>query len=112
MAGALARKLDTIQEQGGVRGTDVAKLLGTTPQTISRWRSGKVRPQSDTETRLLTLEWLISELAQFYAPDEARLWLLSPHRLLAGDSPADRIREGRVDDVQALIAQLEDGAFV
>lgn len=58
-----------------------------------------------------TLAWLAEELAAFYPPDEAPLWLSSPHWLLEGQSPADRIDEDRVDDVLALIAHLRDGSY-
>ena len=112
MAGAVATRLDSIREHGGIRSREVAQLLDTTPQTVSRWQTGKVEPQSERLHRLLALEWLLSELAELYEPDEARLWLFSPHRLLDGERPADRIQHGKVDDVQALIAQLRDGAFV
>jgi transcriptional regulator with XRE-family HTH domain len=104
--------LDAIRNRGGIKSREVAQLLDTTPQTVSRWRTGKVEPQPDRLRRLLTLEWLLGELAEFYSPAEARLWLFAPHRLLGGDRPADRIQQGKVDDVLALIAQLRDGAFV
>lgn len=58
-----------------------------------------------------TIASLAEELAAFYPPDEARLWLFSPHRLLEGQRPADRIKEDRVDDVLALITQLRDGGY-
>lgn len=109
---ALAARLDNIRAQGGIQSRDVAQLLDTTPQTVSRWRTGKVSPQREGLQRLLTLEWLIGELAEFYTPEEARLWLFAPHRLLGGDRPADRIQSGKVEDVLALIQQLSDGAFV
>lgn len=112
MTSAVAVRLDSIRDRGGIKSREVAQLLDTTPQTVSRWRTGKVEPQPDSLQRLLTLEWLIGELAEFYPPQEARLWLFSPHRLLGGERPADRIQEGRLDDVMALIAQLRDGAFV
>lgn len=112
MAGALAERLDNIRDRGGIRSRDVAQLLNTTPQTVSRWRTGKVDPQPDGLQRLLTLEWLIGELADLYEPDQARLWLFSRHRLLNGDRPADRIQSGDVEAVLALIAQLSDGAFL
>lgn len=112
MASALAIRLDTIRDRGGIKSREVAQLLDTTPQTVSRWQTGKVEPQPDRLQRLLNLDWLTSELAELYPPDEARLWLFSPHRLLDGDRPADRIQQGRVDDVLALISQLRDGAFV
>jgi transcriptional regulator with XRE-family HTH domain len=112
MAGAVAERLDAIRERGGIRSREVAQLLDTTPQTVSRWHTGRTSPHPDGLQRLLTLEWLISELAEFYAPDQARLWLFSPHRLLDGERPADRIQRGQLDDVLALINQLSDGAFV
>jgi transcriptional regulator with XRE-family HTH domain len=109
---ALADRLDNIRQRGGIQSREVAQLLDTTPQTVSRWRTGKASPQRQGLQRLLTLEWLIGELAEFYTPEEARLWLFAPHRLLGGDRPADRIQNGHVEDVLALIEQLKDGAFV
>jgi len=112
VASAVAVRLDSIRDRGGIKSREVAQLLDTTQQTVSRWRTGKVEPQPDHLQRLLTLEWLLGELAEFYEPQEARLWLFAPHRLLGGERPADRIQQGKLDDVLALIAQLRDGAFV
>lgn len=112
MPGTLAERLDTIKERGGVRAREVAQLLDTTPQTVSRWQTGKAEPQPASLKRLLALEWLIEQLAAFYAADEVRLWLFAPHPLLDGGRPADRIREDRIDDVLALVDQLRDGAYV
>jgi len=53
----------------------------------------------------------MGQLSELYETAEARLWLFSPHRLLGGDRPADRIHAEKTDDVLALIAQLRDGAF-
>ena len=36
---AVARKLNSIRESGGIRGREIAQLLETTPQTVSRWSS-------------------------------------------------------------------------
>lgn len=112
MSLAVAERLDSIRERGGIHSREVAQLLDTTPQTISRWRTGKSSPQPDGLQKLLTLEWLIGELAEFYDPERARLWLFAPHRLLGGERPADRIQRGQLEDVLELISQLSDGAFV
>jgi uncharacterized protein (DUF2384 family) len=71
-----------------------------------------VEPQPAKLQQLLILEWITDQLSEFYEPDEARLWLFSPHRLLNGARPADRIQENATDEVLALIDQLRDGAFV
>lgn len=112
MSAALARRLERIREHGGIRGRELAQLMDTTPETVSRWNTGKTEPQPERLEKLLLLEWMIDELAEFYEPDEARLWLFSPHRMLGGARPADLIREGRVDEVRTLIARLQDGAYV
>lgn len=112
MPGAVAAKLDSIKDKAGIRSREVADLMGTTPQTVSRWQQGRVDPQPSHLQRLLTLEWLASELAEFYAPGDARLWLYSRHRLLGGVAPADLIQQDRVNEVLALIDQMKSGAFV
>ena len=112
MAGALVERLETVQQKGGINAREVAQLLDTTPETVSRWRTGKTQPQRDRRDYLLKLEWLISELSDLYSPDEARLWLFSPHKLLGGERPADRIQQGKIEDVLTVVAQLKDGAYV
>ena len=112
MPGAVAAKLDSIKDKAGIRGREVADLVGATPQTVSRWQQGRVDPQPSHLSRLLTLEWLASELAEFYEPGDARVWLFSRHRLLQGATPAERIQEDRIDEVLALIEQLKTGAYV
>jgi transcriptional regulator with XRE-family HTH domain len=107
----LAKRLERIKTLGGIRGRDVAQLLDTTPETVSRWSSGKVEPRRDRLKRLLTLEWLMDELAQFYSPDEAKLWLFSPHRLLKGETPADRIQTGEFEEVLTIFEQLRDSTY-
>ena len=109
---ALATKIEVIERLGGVRGREIAQLLDITPETVSRWKTGKASPQPDRLQHLLTLEWLISEMAELYHPEDARVWLFSHHKLLGGDRPADRIQQGKIDDVLALVDQLKTGAFV
>jgi transcriptional regulator with XRE-family HTH domain len=112
MGHALAKRLDGMQERGGITGRDVAQLLGTTPQTVSRWRRGRTSPHSGTLERLLRLDWVLDQLAAVYEPDEARLWLFRPHPDLDGRSPAQAIAEDRIDEVLAVIERLQTGAYV
>ena len=112
MPGAVAARLELIKAKAGIRGRDVATLVGATPQTVSRWQQGRVDPQPAHLGRLLALEWLTSELADLYDPVSARLWLFSRHRLLGGATPAERIEQDHIDDVLTIIEQLKTGAYV
>jgi transcriptional regulator with XRE-family HTH domain len=111
MGTAVGKRIEIIKLRGGIKAREVAQLLDTTPETVSRWQTGKVEPQQGRLERLLTLEWLLDELAEFYAPEEARLWLFAPHKLLKGETPANKIQQGKTDDVLAVIHQLRDGAY-
>lgn len=112
MASALADRISRIKELGGISGRDVAQLLDTTPETVSRWTTGKVDPQRERLQRLLELEFFLSELSEFYSAADAKLWLFAPHKILGGDTPADRIQAGDTDAVFALIEQLRSGAYI
>jgi transcriptional regulator with XRE-family HTH domain len=112
MASALAERLEKIKELGGISGRDVAQLLDTTPETVSRWSTGKVDPQRERLQRLLELEFFLTELSEFYPPEEAKLWLFSPHKSLGGETAAARFQAGRTQDVFALVEQLRSGAYL
>jgi hypothetical protein len=112
MSNAIARKLDSIQEKSAMRSVDVANLLGTRPETVSRWNQGKAFPRPDAQKNLLALEYIVDELSDIYAPQEARLWLYSRQKLLRGSTPAELIQGGKIDEVLEVIERLKSGAFV
>jgi len=112
MTSAVAHRLDSIKDRAGVRSREIAELLDTTPQTVSRWQQGRVDPHPAKLHQLLALEWLATQLAEFYEPGDARLWLYSPHKLLGGKQPAELIADGDIESVLTLIDQLRDGAYV
>jgi transcriptional regulator with XRE-family HTH domain len=111
VAQALAERIESIRQRGGISSREVAQLVGTTPQTVSRWQTGRASPHPKTLERLLFLEWVASQLGQFYDPETARLWLFAHHPLLHGNRPADRIAAGEFDDVLALLDQLQTGTY-
>jgi transcriptional regulator with XRE-family HTH domain len=111
MATAIARKLDSIKNRSGISAREVAQLLATTPQTVSRWQNGRASPQPGSLDRLLKLDWISDQLGSVYDPDEARLWLFSPHAELDGQSAAELIAEGRMDEVLAIIDRLQSSSY-
>lgn len=111
MASAVARKLESLRKKG-IRQTEVAILLGTRPEQVSRWNKGQAYPRSSTEKTLLELEFIVDQLGDFYEPNEARQWLFSPQKHLAGRSPAELIQEGKIGDVRRLVNQLRDAVYL
>lgn len=109
---AIARRLDAIEQKSAMRSVDVANMLGTRPETVSRWNQGKAFPQPGTQKLLLELEYIVDQLSEFYEPQEARLWLISRQKLLAGLTPAELIQEGRTEEVIGVIDQLREGVYI
>lgn len=109
---ALARKLDSIREKASLKHVDVAQILGARPETVSRWNQGHAYPHRSKEKILLELEYIVDQLSDFYEPNEARQWLFSRQRLLDGESPANLIREGKIDDVMKLVNKIRDAVYM
>ncbi len=112
MTNAVARRLESIRSKGGMRHIEVANLLGTRPETVSRWNTGRAYPHSNTEKTLLELEFIVDQLSDFYEPNEARQWIFARQKLLDGVSPAELIREGRIDEVRRLVNQIRDAVHI
>src|SRR5213080_3921359 len=111
MSSAVARKLESLGEKG-LKQREVAILLGTRPEQVSRWKNGQAYPHSSTEKALLELEFIVDQLSDFYEPNEARQWIFSPQKHLGGVSPAELIRQGRIEDVRRLVNQLREGVYL
>lgn len=110
-APAVAQLLDGLRERGGLKSTDVANVAGVSPPTVSRWVTGKAAPHPKTQLLIADLHYVVSRLAELYAPDEARLWLYSKHRLLDGARPIDLVHDGRADTVLGVIESLSDTTY-
>lgn len=108
MTSAVARRLDLLRTKGAMKNIEVANLLGTRPETVSRWNQGRAYPHASTEKTLLELEYIVDQLADFYEPNEARQWIFAPQKLLSGVSPAELIRKGKIDEVMRLVSQLRE----
>ena len=112
MSNVVARRLESIRTKGAMRHVEVANLLGTRPETVSRWNQGRAYPHAGTEKALLELEFIVDQLSDYYEPNEARQWIFSPQKHLRGISPAELIRQGKIGEVRRLVDQIRDAVYV
>jgi transcriptional regulator with XRE-family HTH domain len=108
---AVAKLLDDLRERGGLKGMDVANVADVSPATVSRWTAGKTFPHPKTQLLISDLRYVVDRLAEFYSPEETRIWLYSKHRLLNGERAIDFIHDGRADQVLAVIGSLDEGTY-
>jgi phosphoribosylaminoimidazole carboxylase (NCAIR synthetase) len=71
----VADTIDVLRRRGGLTGVDVANVADVSKATVSRWTTGKGSPQPRTQLVLSDLRYVVDRLAEFYSPDEARVWL-------------------------------------
>ncbi len=110
-ASAVAKILDDLRDRGGLKGTDVANMTSVSPATVSRWTSGKAFPQPKTQLLISDLRYVVDRLAEFYSPDETRIWLYARHPLLNGERAIELIHEDRTAEVLAVIEGLDESTY-
>ena len=111
MTTSVARRVDSIKKRALISSSNIAQLVGTTPQTLSRWSTGRHEPQREHLERLLTLDYVAEQLSEFFEPSDVKMWLFAPHPELASARPADLLADGRIEEVLAVIERLRDSAY-
>ena len=105
--------LDALQEAMGLSEEELAGALGTSHRTVQRWRAGKAYPQQLARQRLAELLRLQQRVREtFEGLDTVRRWFHSPSRYLGGMTPAEAVRVGRLDRVEAALEALDSGVFL
>ncbi len=90
----------------------LAAALDVDPRALARWSRG-MYPQLATRRRLAFLEQLQAHLRETFVDDDAvRQWLHADNRYLGGLKPAEALRAGRIDRVEAALTALDSGNFV
>ena len=111
MKGAVARLIEGLRERGGLKGSDVANITAVSQATVSRWAAGKASPHPRTQLVISDLKYVVDRLAEFYTPEQTRIWLYARHPLLEGQRAIDLIHAGEADKVLEVIESLEDGTY-
>ena len=109
---AVTRLLEHLRRDGGLQGKDIANIVAVSPATVSRWSNGSATPDLHTQTVIAGLRYVVDRLADFYTPDETRLWLHTQHPMLDNARAIDLIHAGRTEDVLAVIEALDTGAYI
>ena len=107
----VADRLHTIMSHGRLDTADVARLLNTTPRTVSRWLREETEPRWEVRERLLEFFAVMERLQQVVKPAAAHDWLFTPNQLLGHEKPADRLRRGEFRPVLEIIDALGEGVF-
>ena len=109
---AVVQYLDHLQSGGGLKGTDIANVADVSKATVSRWKSGQIKPQPRHELILSDLHYVVGRLAEYYSVDEIRSWLYARHPQLDGERAIDLIHERRTIEVLSVLDRLDNEVYV
>jgi transcriptional regulator with XRE-family HTH domain len=106
------RTLERLEEKAGLTYEDIARVVGASPRSISRWARGDADPRSRSRDRLLETSAVVNELSGVLNPNAAHVWLFTPNPFLEFDRPVDLVADGQYRRVLGAIQALADGVFV
>ena len=111
-SGAVPRYIDALNEEGGLSGTDIANIADVSKATVSRWKSGAVKPQPNTQLVLSDLHYVVGRLREYYTANEIRTWLYARHPQLGGARAIDLINQNRSEDVLRVLDRLDADVYL
>lgn len=110
--GAVSRYLMELQDVGGLKGTDIANVTDVSKATVSRWKSGTIKPHPRNELILSDLYYIVGRLDEYYSADEIRSWLYARHPQLDGQRAIDLIHQGKSIEVLRVLDRLDGGVYL
>ena len=110
--GAVVQYLEHLEADGALKSTDIANVVDVSKATVSRWKTGKYKPQPNHELILSDLHYVVGRLSEYYARDEIRSWLYARHPQLDGERAIDLIHERRTEEVLKVLERLDDEVYL
>ena len=104
--------ISQLQKTGSLNGTNLANITGVSKATVSRWKNGQKSPHPNTQLIVSDLSYVAMRLSEYYNSEEFRAWLYSCHPQLSGQRAVDLIREGRTEDVIAILERLDGDVYL
>jgi uncharacterized protein (DUF2384 family) len=114
----IPRKLDDgplyLRIVGDLRGRllsslEIGRLTGVTERQVYRWSTGSSRPEGESRTRLLELNYLVQLLREIYTDEGAEIWIHGPNRTFGGKRPIELLESGNFRSVLLEIERLGEG---
>lgn len=105
-------RLEVAREEVSFDQSDLARVLDTTPRTVSRWLHRETAPRPDARERLLEVLYVFGRLSKVLRPEAARDWLLTPNEMLDHGKPIDLLTAGEYRRVLGAVEALAEGVFV
>jgi transcriptional regulator with XRE-family HTH domain len=104
--------LELAHDALGLTYQEIARIIRADESTLHRWRSGETGPSPVFLARLDAFGEFLAELRRTFKDwDAGKRWLDQSVPYLAGETPRNVLRSGRVEKLTALLGALNAGIF-
>ncbi len=83
-----------VREKYRLTQEQLAKVLGTSWVTISRWERGTGNTSEDAEAKLHRMDSLLRHIDTLIAPEDLARFLMTPNSAMDGFPPMDLLQSG------------------
>jgi hypothetical protein len=95
----------------GVSRFETAEIVGVSEAKLNRWLHGVEQVPQNKVRRLLEIGTLLTKLHLILDEEATHTWLHSAIQDLAGSTPYELIRRGKVDRVEQVVDSYSDSSY-
>lgn len=106
----LAKELHTLRETLGLTQGELARLLGVSARTVSRWEQGESEPQALSVREIRRWLKLKERMRELFTEEGLAAWFHAPHAALGGQTPFEAaVAPGGDEAILDLLGRVEWG---
>ena len=106
------RLVNQFERELGLTTAELASALGVSTRSVNRWRAGETIPQREARAKLAELTELRDHMFRTFEDEAVSVWLRSPNHYLSNVTPAEMLRLGRFERVEAALEVIDSGIFL
>jgi transcriptional regulator with XRE-family HTH domain len=97
--------------RGALTVAEIARLTDVGERQVYRWEKGESRPEGDSRSKLLEINYVVQQLLEIYNEEGADIWLHGRNRALGGQRPIEMLEDGQFAPILELLAQINEGVM-
>lgn len=99
-----------LREALGLTQEQLARLLGVSLRTISRWEAGESQPTPLAQKELRRWQQLLLEMEELFKPEAIARWFTAPNPVLGGKTPFEAAcTPNGYEEIRELLSGLKWG---
>jgi len=100
-----------LRKETGCSQEQLARLIGVSVKTISRWEQEESHPSLLARQRIMEIKKVFQKADELFKPGKTRDWLNTPNEILDGRTPLEELAQGPegIRRVLNLLNKLEWG---